>query len=62
MADPRIKTLRIKTGIVKRLAKEKVMYEKDADAQRKRIQKFKDEGKKCTSFSIKVIFWVCFSL
>jgi tubulin-specific chaperone A len=56
MADPRIKTLRIKTGIVRRLAKEKVMYEKDADAQRKRIQKYKNEGKKYTSFSIKVFF------
>jgi tubulin-specific chaperone A len=48
MADPRIKALRIKTGIVKRLTKEKVMYEKDADKQRQRIQKFKDEGKKNT--------------
>jgi tubulin-specific chaperone A len=46
MADPRIKALRIKTGIVKRLTKEKVMYEKDADGQRQRIQKFKDEGKR----------------
>jgi tubulin-specific chaperone A len=46
MADPRIKALRIKTGIVKRLTKEKIMYEKDADEQRQRIQKFKDEGKK----------------
>lgn len=45
MADPRIKALRIKTGIVKRLTKEKVMYEKDVDAQRQRLQKFKDEGK-----------------
>ncbi|PNF28941.1 Tubulin-specific chaperone A [Cryptotermes secundus] len=45
MADPRIKTLRIKTGIVKRLTKEKIMYEKDADEQRQRIQKLKDEGK-----------------
>ncbi|PNF35917.1 Tubulin-specific chaperone A [Cryptotermes secundus] len=45
MEDPRIKTLRIKTGIVKRLTKEKVMYEKDADKQRQRIQKLKDEGK-----------------
>jgi tubulin-specific chaperone A len=48
MADPRIKAIRIKTGIVKRLAKDKVMYEKDADAERKRIQKYKKEGKKYT--------------
>ena len=44
MADPRIKAIRIKTGVVKRLAKEKVMYEKEADQQRERIQKFKEQG------------------
>ena len=44
MADPRIKTIKIKTGVVKRLAKEKVMYEKEADEQRVRIQKLKDQG------------------
>ncbi|XP_026276985.1 tubulin-specific chaperone A [Frankliniella occidentalis] len=45
MADPRIKTIKIKTGVVRRIAKEKVMYEKEAEEQRGRIQKFKDEGK-----------------
>lgn len=45
MADPRIKTLKIKTGVVRRLAKEKVMYEKEADGQKNRVQKFKDEGR-----------------
>ncbi|XP_046677966.1 tubulin-specific chaperone A isoform X1 [Homalodisca vitripennis] len=45
MADVRIKTIKIKTGVVKRLAKEKVMYEKDAESQRNRVQKYKDEGK-----------------
>jgi tubulin-specific chaperone A len=44
MADPRIKALRIKTGVVKRLAKEKVMYEKETGEQRQRIQKYKDQG------------------
>ncbi|KAJ4445241.1 hypothetical protein ANN_07042 [Periplaneta americana] len=34
-SDPRIKALRIKTGIVKRLAKEKVMYEKEIEDQGK---------------------------
>ena len=47
MADPRIKTIRIKTGVVKRLAKEKVMYEKEAEQQRERIQKLKDQGIIC---------------
>ncbi|XP_060522001.1 tubulin-specific chaperone A [Cylas formicarius] len=45
MADPRIKTLKIKTGVVKRLAKEKTVYEKEADQQRTRVEKFKAEGK-----------------
>lgn len=45
MADPRIRTLKIKTGIVKRLAKEKIVYEKEADDQRTRIERFKTEGK-----------------
>jgi tubulin-specific chaperone A len=53
MADPRIKAIRIKTGVVKRLAKEIVMYEKEADEQRQRIQKFKDQGKKYNSSSFR---------
>jgi tubulin-specific chaperone A len=43
MADSR-KALRIKTGVVKRLAKEKVSYEKEAGEQRERIQIYKDQG------------------
>lgn len=45
MADPRLKTLKIKTGVVRRLAKEKVIYELEAVQQRARIEKFKKEGK-----------------
>nr|BAN20409.1 cofactor A, putative [Riptortus pedestris] len=45
MTDPRIKVLKIKTGVVKRLTKEKICYEKEADQQKERIQKYKDEGK-----------------
>lgn len=45
MADPRIRTLKIKTGVVKRLAKEKTVYEREAELQKNRIQKFKDDGK-----------------
>lgn len=44
MSDPRIRTLKIKTGVVKRLAKEKIMYEKEAAQQRERIQKLKEQG------------------
>lgn len=34
----------IKTGVVKRLAKEKVTYEKEAQTNRDRIAKFKAVG------------------
>ena len=44
MSDPRLRTLKIKTGVVKRLAKEKVTYEKEAEQQRDRVQKYKDQG------------------
>lgn len=44
MADPRIRTLKIKTGVVKRLAKEKTVYEREAEQQRSRIEKLKNNG------------------
>lgn len=45
MADPRIKQLKIKTGVVKRLAKEKTVYEREAEQQKARIEKYKADGK-----------------
>ncbi|XP_043278197.1 tubulin-specific chaperone A [Venturia canescens] len=45
MSDPRLRTLKIKTGVVKRLAKEKISYEKESVLQRERVQKYKDLGK-----------------
>lgn len=45
MADPRIRTLKIKIGVVKRLTKEKIVYEKEAEQQKERIEKFKSDGK-----------------
>lgn len=45
MSDPRLRTIKIKTGVVKRLAKEKVTYEKEAIRQKERIQQYKDQGK-----------------
>ncbi|GJQ73821.1 hypothetical protein Trydic_g18759 [Trypoxylus dichotomus] len=45
MADPRLKTIKIKTGVVKRLAKEKVVYEREAETQQQRIERYKKEGK-----------------
>lgn len=44
MADPRLKALKIKTGVVKRLTKEKVMYEQEVEKQKERIQKLKEGG------------------
>lgn len=45
MADPRIKTLKIKTGVVKRLTKEKLMYIKETEQQREKVEKLKASGK-----------------
>lgn len=45
MADPRVRTLKIKTGIVKRLAKEKESYEKESEQHKKRIETMKSEGR-----------------
>lgn len=45
MADTRLKQIKIKTGIVRRIAKESVCYEKEANDQRVLVQKLKDEGK-----------------
>uniref|UniRef100_A0A8C3S2F5 Tubulin-specific chaperone A n=1 Tax=Chelydra serpentina TaxID=8475 RepID=A0A8C3S2F5_CHESE len=44
MADPRLRQIKIKTGVVRRLAKEKVMYEKEAKQQEEKIEKMKAEA------------------
>lgn len=44
MADPRIRQLVIKTGVVKRLTKEKTVYEKEENTEKARLDKFKNEG------------------
>ena len=45
MSDPRLKKLRIATGVVKRCSKEKLSYRKEADMQRDKIEKMKTEGR-----------------
>ena len=40
-----LQALRIKTGVVKRTGKEKVMYRKEADKEKEKIEKMKAEGK-----------------
>lgn len=44
MADPRVRQIKIKTGVVKRLSKEKVMYEKEAKQQEEKVERMKKEG------------------
>lgn len=44
MADPRLKQITIKTGVLKRLAKEKTVYEREAEAQKKRVERIKEDG------------------
>ncbi|XP_037594155.1 tubulin-specific chaperone A-like [Cebus imitator] len=42
MADPRMRQIKIKTGVVKQLVKEKVMYEKEAKQEEEKIEKMRD--------------------
>ncbi|XP_011293273.2 tubulin-specific chaperone A [Musca domestica] len=44
MADPRLRQLTIKTGVVKRLTKERTVYEREITTERNRLEKFKNEG------------------
>lgn len=45
MADPRLKTIKIKTGVVKRVTKEKIVYERELEEQKEKIEKLKQAGK-----------------
>ena len=45
MADPRVRQIFIKSGVVKRYAKEKQSYEKEAEKERNRLEKFKMENR-----------------
>ncbi|GAA6105279.1 tubulin-specific chaperone A [Tachysurus ichikawai] len=45
MADPRIRQIKIKAGVVKRLAKEEVLYIKEAKEQEERVERLKAEAK-----------------
>uniref|UniRef100_A0AAQ6IFG7 Tubulin-specific chaperone A n=1 Tax=Anabas testudineus TaxID=64144 RepID=A0AAQ6IFG7_ANATE len=44
MADPRIRQIKIKTGIVKRLAKEEIAYITEAKQQEEKVEKLKAEA------------------
>lgn len=43
--DPRLRALKIKTGVVKRTGKEKLSYRTEADQQKAKLDKMKAEGK-----------------
>lgn len=45
MSDPRVRQIKIKTGVLRRLTKEKTSYEKEIDQQKLRIEKLRGEGK-----------------
>ena len=45
MSDPRLKQIKIKTGVLKRVGKEKLSYRKEADQQKLKIEKMKEEGR-----------------
>ena len=61
--DPRLKVIRIKTGVVKRLAKEKLSYQKEAATLEEKLEAFKnsDSGSddaavaKFVSFKLKLV-------
>ena len=44
-SDPKLKKLRIQTGVVKRCGKEKLSYRKEANLQKEKLEKMKQEGK-----------------
>ncbi|XP_073334662.1 tubulin-specific chaperone A [Pagrus major] len=44
MADPRIRQIKIKTGIVKRLAKEEIAYKTEAKQQEEKVERLKAEA------------------
>ncbi|XP_004566915.1 tubulin-specific chaperone A [Maylandia zebra] len=44
MADPRTRQIKIKTGIVKRLAKEEIAYITEAKQQEEKIERLKTEA------------------
>merc|ERR1712154_672973 len=45
MSDPRLKQIKIKTGVLKRVGKEKLSYRKEADQQKAKIEMMKEEGR-----------------
>ena len=57
--DPRLRAIRIKTGVAKRIAKERDSYVKEAEQHKAKLEKMKEEGEdilpSCTSSWRRVI-------
>lgn len=45
MADPRLRQITIKTGVLKRITKEKTVYQREVNEQKARIERCKADGK-----------------
>lgn len=45
MSDPRLRQIFIKSNVLRRVALEKISYEKEAEKEKSRLQKFKDQQK-----------------
>ncbi|CAK1599390.1 unnamed protein product [Parnassius mnemosyne] len=45
MEDSRNRQIKIKTGAVKRIAEETLVYGKEAEEQKLKVQKYKDENR-----------------
>lgn len=45
MADSRLKQVKIKTGVVLRITKDKQSYEAEVEKEKERLRKFKEAGK-----------------
>lgn len=45
MDTERLRQIRLKTGVLKRLAKEKIVYEREVEEQKARIERLRAEGK-----------------
>lgn len=45
MADPRLKQIKIKAGVVKRCTKDLSSYRKEAETQKVHVEKLKTQGK-----------------
>lgn len=52
--DPRLRTIKIKSGIVKRLSKEVVAYEKESVREEERLAKMKQEGQEDSRIKLQV--------